>query len=221
MSNRGETSPLLSHYHLLMSSTTTVPFMVKQPSVLPRILCASHCPPHNVEHEIEQYLLYYDPLYFPNDYQSVFSVEQSVCDWLLKSLHTHALSCQTCPKASLVFNEKTFICSRVSFFDCTLYGVHLHFSLAFVESPVFSFCRLQHQFHLLMSRVPSLMENVDELEWSTCQKKRCGIPHMVTSRERLFEQVFIFIIIAATTEWEIIGTFITRSKEPCNSSYSR
>jgi hypothetical protein len=38
-------------------------FLSKQPSVLPRVLCASQCPPHNVLHETYEYPLYYDPFY--------------------------------------------------------------------------------------------------------------------------------------------------------------
>ena len=37
----------------------------QQPSVLPRVFCASQCPPDNLSHEIDEFLIYYDLVYFP------------------------------------------------------------------------------------------------------------------------------------------------------------
>ena len=58
-----------------------MPFLCKHPSMLPRALCASQCPPHNVFHSITEYPEYYDPLYFPKCHVSLFETEQSVCAW--------------------------------------------------------------------------------------------------------------------------------------------
>ena len=58
-------------------------FLVKQPSELPRVLSASHCPPNNVLHDISEFPLYYDPLYYPTCFSSIFSSPIKVCEWLL------------------------------------------------------------------------------------------------------------------------------------------
>ena len=60
-----------------------MPFLCKQPSRLPHVLCASQCPPDNVYHDIFEYPVYYDALYSPADHVSLFENEESVCNWLL------------------------------------------------------------------------------------------------------------------------------------------
>ena len=49
----------------LLSLSLNMPFLCKRPSVVPRVLIASKCPPHNVVHDSSQYDNYYDPLYSP------------------------------------------------------------------------------------------------------------------------------------------------------------
>ena len=51
--------------------------------MVPRVLNASKCPPHNVVHDLCQYGEYYDPLYSPADHSSLFDSESSVCAWVL------------------------------------------------------------------------------------------------------------------------------------------
>ena len=69
-----------------------MPFLFKQPSVLPHILSTSQCPPH-VLHDVTEYPLYYDPLYSPADHTTLFESEQSVCQWLWHGLVVHQVGC--------------------------------------------------------------------------------------------------------------------------------
>ena len=74
-----------------------MPFLVKQPSRSPRVLCATHCPPHDIFHDISDFRLYYDPLYFPNFFASMFDSSIKVSDWLLIELRRHFECCRSCP----------------------------------------------------------------------------------------------------------------------------
>ena len=57
-------------------------FLVKQPSVVCRVLSSNLCPPHDVLHDIETYPLFYDPLYYPQYHLHVFSTAENFCSWL-------------------------------------------------------------------------------------------------------------------------------------------
>ena len=106
-------------------------FLFKPPSVLPCILSASQCPPHNVLHGVTEYPLYYDPLYSPVDHTMLFESEQSVCQWLWHGLVVHWVGCSRCFQAMSPFNE--MIC-RV-FFSSNFFEVefhHLHYCPSFI-----------------------------------------------------------------------------------------
>ena len=66
----------------------TMVFLVKRPPELPRALCASHCPPHNVLHNMSDFPLYYDPLYYPTCFLSIFNSPIKVYEWLLTGSQT-------------------------------------------------------------------------------------------------------------------------------------
>jgi len=55
-----------------------------------------------------EYSDYYDPVYLPSYYPSLFETEQSVCQRLLKSLCDHSFKCSSCdviPKSSEIFDD--------------------------------------------------------------------------------------------------------------------
>jgi hypothetical protein len=98
-----------------------------------------------VYHDIEDFPLYYDPLYYPDYHQSLFDVERAVCLWLLKGLKNHFMSC---PKNQFyddydnvqVFDDDAndYVCYRLSFFEFKFHGVRLQLPLRCVESSLFS-----------------------------------------------------------------------------------
>jgi hypothetical protein len=53
-------------------------FFSKQPSVVARVMNATGCPPHDMLHNIEDYSVFYDPLYFPQLYLSIFESEKKL-----------------------------------------------------------------------------------------------------------------------------------------------
>ena len=128
------------HYSLL----NLMLFLSKKPSVVPRVLCASECPPHNVLHEIDDYPRFYEPTYFPCYYDSIFVSEESVCGWLLSSLQNHSENCCTHSQhiyhAIVTSDHK--ISSITNFFHFFLDGVHFSVPFDYIESPLFSFLSL-------------------------------------------------------------------------------
>lgn len=129
-----------------------MPFLVKQPSVLSRVLCESQCPPHNVIHDISQYDIFYDPLYSP----TLFHSEQSVCDWLLHDVGNHSLSsCSTCSSSFDVVINVTY---SFAFFQIDFENHQFSIPVSYVESSLFSFCRLHKR---LLKLVDGDNENVD------------------------------------------------------------
>jgi hypothetical protein len=138
-------------------------FLSKQPSVLPRVfkLCASQCPPHNVEHDIEQFPSYYDPIYFPSYHSSLFLTEQTVCQWLLMGLEEHSRQCRSCPELQAIYDSfKNEVCYTCPFFHVTFMGIRLSVSYTFVQCSSFSFCRLHRRFVLLVSKMQSMSVNI-------------------------------------------------------------
>ena len=111
-------------------------FLLKQPSVLLRILCASHCPPHSVLHNI--YPVFYNPLYYPLYYMSVFESEISVCLWILQELRNHSTSCQSCAPLPGFLDDFE---DNVSFFyfHVAFAGTHLLIPLQYVKFLFFFF----------------------------------------------------------------------------------
>ena len=128
---------------LLLSLSLNMPFLCKQPSVVPHILSASKCPPYNVMHDSSQYDNYYDPLYSPADHPLLFDSELSVCVWLLDGLRNHCVPCPSCssstPRLSTVKWQVSFSLEE---FWIKISSCFIHVPLSYVESPYFSFCHL-------------------------------------------------------------------------------
>ena len=121
-----------------------MPFLCKQPSVVPRALSASKCPPHNIVHDLCQYEDYYNPLYSPADHSSLFDSELSICAWVLDSLQNHHVVCGSCSSSTPCISTIKW---QVSFcfeeFEISSCFIHIPFS--YIESPYFSFCHLYRQ----------------------------------------------------------------------------
>ena len=116
-------------------------FLFKQPSVQPCILCASHCPPHDVLHEIDDFPLYYNPLYYPLYNTSVFKTKVSVCLWILEELKIHLISCQSCaPLPGVLKDFEDGVSFFYPYFRVAFAGTCLLVPFEYVESPFFSFC---------------------------------------------------------------------------------
>ena len=71
-------------------------FLVKQSSVVCRVLSSDLCPPHDVLHDIETYPLFYDPLYYPQYHLRIFSTAENFCSWLQSSLTSPRDLCLMC-----------------------------------------------------------------------------------------------------------------------------
>ena len=142
-----ETSLLLSCH-----STSVMCFLFnKQPSELSRALCTSECPPHNVLHDMNDYPSYYDPVYFPTNYPSIFDSEDSVCEWLLMGLKKHSFVCCSCVFLQNGFEQcEDSVRYNASMFEIKFHCVQIQVSILYIESSMFSFCRLHHLlFHLI------------------------------------------------------------------------
>jgi hypothetical protein len=129
-------------------------FLFKQPSELPRVLCASQCPPHNVVHEMNDYPLYYDPAYFPESFQTIFDSEDSVCEWLLMGLKEHSLCGCSCVPLEHGFEEFEDNVRYVApMFEIRFCSVQIQVPILYIESSLFSFCRLHHLLLQLKSKL--------------------------------------------------------------------
>ena len=71
----------------------TMVFLVKRPPELLRVLCASHCPPHNVLHYMSDFPLYYNPLYYLTCFLSILIVQWKFANgcWLDRKLNSFLL----------------------------------------------------------------------------------------------------------------------------------
>ena len=54
------------------------------------------CPPIETAHTVDDYPLYYDPLYFPDLHPSIFDNPHNCCHWLASALNDHHLHCRRC-----------------------------------------------------------------------------------------------------------------------------
>ena len=125
-----------------------MPFLFKQPSVLPCILCASQCLPHDVLHDQIEYPSFYDPLYSPVDHTTLFDSEQSVCQWLQHGLVVHRVECSRCSQTTSFFSEMICrACFSSNFFEIEFLQLHFRVPISYIESSTFSFCGLYR--HLL------------------------------------------------------------------------
>ena len=83
---------------VLMQSLTTGMFVNKLASREPRVLDLDDCPPqgHWQIHYINQYLNYYDPIYYPELHVHLFMTAESCTAWLQADLNTHLHTCEKC-----------------------------------------------------------------------------------------------------------------------------
>ena len=111
-----------------------MPFLCKQPSMLPHVLCASQCPPNNVYHEIRCIMMLFIPL-------------QIMCHWLLDGLLDHFLACSSCSSLDdCVHDSTTWKVSYCSnYFAIDFYSTRLNVLLSYIKSCTFSFCCLHHR----------------------------------------------------------------------------
>jgi hypothetical protein len=120
-----------------------MPFLLKQPSTQPRVLCASQIPPHNIYHDISDYPMFYEPAYYPACYISLFDNEDSVCQWLQYNLQDHR---SRCPSCSFEVVKLSTSMVKVSFssthFQIVFDSISFHVSMLYVQNASFSFCRL-------------------------------------------------------------------------------
>lgn len=64
--------------------TLVIRFVDKIPCVAPCLLDESQLPLADYPHEIRDYAIYYDPLYFSLQHVSSFDTPQNLCSWLKK-----------------------------------------------------------------------------------------------------------------------------------------
>ena len=74
-------------------------FLEKSPCRRACALDIRDCPPSGKFHNIKDYPVYYDPLYHPLDYPSLFETPDTVCVWLLLALQAHPAQCYSCSRA--------------------------------------------------------------------------------------------------------------------------
>jgi hypothetical protein len=166
-----ETCPLSSVERLIFFSLVIIfmAFLCKQPCVLARVLNASDCPPDNVLHEIPDYPLYYDALYFPQDHPLLFQTEESVCRWLLTELQQHCVICPSCVRLQIASSSiKNHVQYNEGFFNIIFSGLQNVIPICDVESSCFSFCRLCRQFLMGTSKIQSLTTHLSSTAHDLC-----------------------------------------------------
>ena len=89
-------------------------FLVKQPSVVCRVLDSDLCPPHDVLHD-RNLSLFYDALYYPQYHLHVFSTAENFCSWLQSSLTSHRELCSV---------QRVHLCIRLRLLSMTVWHCH-------------------------------------------------------------------------------------------------
>ena len=74
-----------------------------------RVLDSQDCPPSGINHTVNEYPIYYDPLYHPFEHPALFETPATVCAWLMSALQAHPAQCSTCSKASF-YGHISFLC---------------------------------------------------------------------------------------------------------------
>ena len=113
-------------------------FLVKQPPELLRVLCASHCPPHNVLHYMSDFPLYYNPLYYLTCFLSILIVQWKFVNgcWLDRKLNSFLL---LQPSLEPFVDDAHYFASIFEIRFCCLI---IHILISYIKSVLFSFCRL-------------------------------------------------------------------------------
>lgn len=109
-------------------------FLCKTPCRVARVLDERYCPPPALAHNISDYPIYYDALYYPQYYPSFFESPENFCSWVARSLVDHPPSCHSC---TVVF------AGCVSFDGNTIVVTHNKVSVSF-PLPVFQTSNYTH-----------------------------------------------------------------------------
>ncbi|KAH0835807.1 hypothetical protein J3R83DRAFT_9664 [Lanmaoa asiatica] len=67
--------------------------------VVPRVIDDRFCPPDG-PHDIKDYPIFYDPIYYPNENPECFETPLNFCVWLNNALKDHASHCFQCDTTS-------------------------------------------------------------------------------------------------------------------------
>jgi hypothetical protein len=162
-------------------------FIIKQPSLLSRILNASDCPPDDVEHMASDYPAFYDALYFPEDHFSIFETEFFFCEWLLERVDYHSYTCRSCPQVppclrTVDWNNQVSYENRC--FTINFYGICTTISIIDVQSSFFSFCRLHRRFFPASCEDRHVCGNVGQCQWvSDAECVRNDVPYWMMRNE--------------------------------------
>lgn len=115
-----------------------MPFVVKIPSKVARVLTIEACPPHDEIHETNDFPIFYDPCYYPELYPQIFETVDSVTIWLRHALRDHFVRCLDCSCKQIPIRvqnngECIQLLSGITQFDITSDEIGV---------ALFSFCRL-------------------------------------------------------------------------------
>ena len=127
-------------------------FIDKSPCQRARVLDSQDCPPSGIEHTVNDYPLYYDPLYHPSDHPTLFQTSATVCAWLTSALRAHPAQCHICSMS--VFH------GHVSFLD-DVFEVHINsFRSVFLKKPDLEKASYHHcQVFSMMDKVVSASDS--------------------------------------------------------------
>lgn len=115
-----------------------MPFVVKVPSKVARVMNIEACPPHDETHETNDFPIFYDPCYYPELYPQIFETIDGVSIWLQQALRGHLVLCADCSGklgSIRVLNNG----QRIQLF---LGIMHLDVTSDEIGASLFSFCRL-------------------------------------------------------------------------------
>ena len=200
-------------------------------------MCASHCPPNNVLHDISEFPLYYDPLYYPTCFLSIFSNPIKVCEWLLTGLQAHFdyCRCRTVLQAGLEpFVDNARYCASI--FEIRFCCLRIHIPISYIESASFSFCCL-HKIFLERSKkmcstfcgiddvnyyepfIDTVVANVPSWIFQECQD--CSDCLMLLSMTQLQPVLQLLQISNCRRKCDVVGVivddFLGKQLEFCNS----
>ena len=150
---------------LLAAILSKIMFLVKQPSVVCRVLNSDLCPHHDLLHDIESYPIFYDALYYPQYHLilRVFSTPENFCSWLQLCIRELCSACSPLFQTTSVVYDGLALCVRVD--DIAMTFARFTFWIRYVFS-------LQHlqAFSGCFSSHCCIMSCVDEDPvWFSCQ----------------------------------------------------
>jgi len=114
--------------------------LCKQLCTMTRVLNLAERPPYDVEHAIEDYPLYYDPLYYPSCFLELFESAESVCTLLSTGACEHYRQCghQSCT----ALRDSVHVRYNVDVFVFTFSGREVSVSVREVNASSFTYCRV-------------------------------------------------------------------------------